>query len=590
MTKNIVFFAPFKFVNEHYLIESKIMDAFLKLDHNVYVISCGGFMSKSCKAMNSVGIGLEDSNISKKLICHACKKITQETSRVSNKIKIIIMDESEIFKKCSQEIKSLDYKNLDELIHFELDGIYIGKICLYNIVIRYKLSNLELDEKIVNDFKYEIKKVTQIMKYMENFFQENSTDEVFFYNGLYPENAVVKLIADKRGIKVRSIQNENTDLTRNKFIRVSDDPAERVNPKYTHEWKKNSHYLKTSNEVDNVINHFYRLRNSKSDFIYSTSLKETDKKSIFKKYWDTPKKVVFIPLSSMDEINAVYLLDDKKSLNYKDQLEFLDQILEIAALHPEILFIVRPHPREFPNKREKAISKNLPKLLQRLENTNHNVVVNTPEDNISIYEIAQFTDLTINYASSVGMEMCALGINVLTVEPELNSAFPLNLSLTIKDKVDIEKNFEYYLSANLTKDNIENSLSWVDYLLHDFNISLLTSKEVSRDSLDINQNLSFLLYRWIKKIQILKIFTLTYILPKRYKSDYKKFILNESEFQRLIKNQSNQQVFGIQGVDKVLRLNLLRTYLVQLINEFKKQFGQDTKLTKRLVNLYSEIK
>jgi hypothetical protein len=190
----------------------------------------------------------------------------------------------------------------------------------------------------------------------------------------------------------------------------------------------------------------------------------------------------------------------------------------------------------------------------------------------------------------VGIEMCALGINVLTVEPELNSAFPLDLSLTIKDKVDLEKNFEYYLSANLTKDNIENTLSWIDYLLHDFNISLLTSKEASSDILNLNQNLSYLLYRWIKKIQILKIFAITYILPKRYKSDYKNFMLNESEFQRMIKNQPNQHVLDLQGVDKVLRLNLLRTYLEQLIKEFKRQFGQDTKLTKRLVNLYSEIK
>jgi len=58
----------------------------------------------------------------------------------------------------------------------------------------------------------------------------------------------------------------------------------------------------------------------------------------------------------------------------------------------------------------------------------------------------------------------------------------------------------------------------------------------------------------------------------------------------MIKNQPNQQVLDLQGVDKVLRLNLLRTYLEQLIKEFKRQFGQDTKLTKRLVNLYSEIK
>ena len=546
-------------------------------------------MSKSCKAMNSVGIGLEDSKISKKLICHSCKKINQETSRISNKIRIIIMDESEIFKKYSQEIKLIDYKGVDELINFEIDDIKIGRICLYNIILRYKLSNLELNEKILNDYKYEIKKVIQIMKYMDEFFHENSTDEVFVYNGLYPENAVVKLLADKRGIKVRSIQNENTDLTSNKFIRVSEDPAERLNTKYTHGWKKNSHYLKTPNEVDDVINHFYRLRNSKSDFIYSISLKETDKNSIFKKYWDTPKKVVFIPLSSMDEINALYLLDDKKSLNYKDQLEFLDHVLEIAALHPEILFIVRPHPREFPNKRDKVISKNLPKLLQRLENTNHNIVVNRPEDKISIYEIAQFTDLTINYVSSVGVEMCALGINVLTVEPELNSSFPLNLSLTIKDKIDLEKNFEFYLNANLIKDNVENALSWIDYILHNFNISLLTSTQVARNSLDLNQNLSYLLYEWIKKIQILKIFTLSYILPKRYNSDYKKFTLNESEFQRMIKNQPNKEVFDLQGVDKVLKLKLLRTYIEQLIDEFKKQFGQDTKLTKRLVKLYQEI-
>jgi hypothetical protein len=77
------------------------------------------------------------------------------------------------------------------------------------------------------------------------------------------------------------------------------------------------------------------------------------------------------------------------------------------------------HPREFPNKRDNVKSAHAHELEALLIDLPPNVAINWPADNLSLYDLAEVTDVFLNAWSSVGKEMSLLGLPVVLYSPDL---------------------------------------------------------------------------------------------------------------------------------------------------------------------------
>ena len=102
-------------------------------------------------------------------------------------------------------------------------------------------------------------------------------------------------------------------------------------------------------------------KRAKSFWVYSNPTSEKGSKKSFFLKKGLYKKTFSVLLSSLDERFAAKLigvLPLRPPSWFKSQQEFVSEILNIAKIRPNYYFILRVHPREFPNKREKILSPN----------------------------------------------------------------------------------------------------------------------------------------------------------------------------------------------------------------------------------------
>jgi hypothetical protein len=78
-----------------------------------------------------------------------------------------------------------------------------------------------------------------------------------------------------------------------------------------------------------------------------------------------------------------------------------------------LALIIRIHPRELPNKRENRTSANAERLRELLVNLPDNVIVNWPEDKLSIYDLLQRVDLVLSAWSTVLLEASLFGCPII---------------------------------------------------------------------------------------------------------------------------------------------------------------------------------
>jgi hypothetical protein len=102
-------------------------------------------------------------------------------------------------------------------------------------------------------------------------------------------------------------------------------------------------------------------------------------------------------------------------LLFERQVDWVQAVIEYVANRPDIFFIIRVHPREFRGN----ISQHATELKALFETLPANVRVNWPTDEISIFDLAEITDVILNAWSSAGKEMALLGLPAVLYSQEL---------------------------------------------------------------------------------------------------------------------------------------------------------------------------
>jgi len=180
------------------------------------------------------------------------------------------------------------------------------------------------------------------------------------------------------------------------------------------------------------------------------------------------RPVVFVPLASADERFALKLID-LPSLNqtgelFKDQNDWLNYVLDLAKNYSEWEFVIRPHPRMFPNHREKNTANELHKLLELLSLGSANVHINLPSDNLSLPEILQITDVVLGGTTSAGLEALAYGLPVVTHNERLLFAYPAQLGKYARTKEEYVTHIRKSIDSNWSIENVRQAMRWMVFL------------------------------------------------------------------------------------------------------------------------------
>lgn len=556
----IISFSPYLGIWQHSLPESLFLDA-LKEKHEIFHLQCNGLFAQHCVTMSSYGIEINSSEKEKNKVCTECKKNKAVLNAVFDFKKLLIEDFIDSEKKIviEETIKNITKENY---MDFYLDNIPIGKYAYYIVSLNYKknsylMTDIEFKEYLVNLrnslFSYYL--AIEVIK-------EIKPQGAVIYNTHYPTNRVFADVLINHGIVPYYLHAGPNIHQRLNSLYIGKNHYYQMQRNQFHHWQKIKNKQTNPETFKFVHEHYSELITAQNPFVYSSSI--NNNKSNLREYYkiDESKKVVLLTMSSFDERFAsetIGILNKETDLIFESQNAWLQHVTDFFSRNKDLFLIIRVHPREFPNKREGVLSENGIMLRKILSSLPENVVVNWPEEKISLYNLVSIIDLCLNFTSSVGKELIFFGVPVLTYVRNSQS-YPIEINYYSNNKneyFNFVKNLPYE-DFNIQK--IQNLFRWYSI---DFFYSVMyfdPMQTLSEKKLSIHQRIKrkfmsffFDRYEYIKDAK------------KKLNIENKKLIIKyaESNFETLI----DLYDFNDEGKESMHELKNIRTTVESISRE-----------------------
>jgi hypothetical protein len=375
-------------------------------------LRCRGVLKGYCNAMGARGLKETATDIEKEEVCRSCRKRTGLLGIRSGMEDVYLEDQLTTIDRAAVDAY-VDSVNDASWTEVKLEGISVARLSSYEFYLHHKLNSLTIPEELWGVFLGYVRRAALVLMGAKKVIDNWKPDKVLVYNALYGCHNVVVQYALSKGIESSALHAGQNVKHRYSSIAVYDPRTLPQLAYLTPEWYESKTSALEFDTSNIVTDHLLEIFKGQSRFVYSSPLSgDRDLKTFF----GVPlsSQVLLATMSSLDEIVAAELAD----LNFKGYSEslypravdWIDALCRYATSRPDCFVIIRVHPREFANKRETVLSQNAIELKRQLENLPGNMVVNWPSDDVSLYDLASITDVCLNFSSTAGIEMMALGI------------------------------------------------------------------------------------------------------------------------------------------------------------------------------------
>jgi len=457
----ILAFAPFSAIWVHAFPEALVLESLKQSGHEIVYLTCGRTFSQLCVSMGAYGVGIDATPEEKKRICDLCDR---QKELIREKFGFGGYDLSQTFTPadhawvddvCAQT-------TADNLMGLVIDGIGVGKCALSHFLINQKKITLDFNAAEWARLQVELRNVLYAFVGCRRAIEKEKPDRVLVYVAAYSVNLVCCELAAARGIPHYYLAAAGNLSDRLQRLVVAKGHSMNFQKNNISHWPKLKHLPCSPDSLRYVTDHFQQLFRGKNPFVYSAPI--SNSKGDLRVHFGirAEQKVLSAVLSSYDEIYASQIVglwpSDFVSI-FPTQVEWLQAIIEYVAARPDLFMIVRVHPRELPNRRDSVSSESAKKLAEVLSTLPDNIKVNWPAEGISLYEIANITDVCLNAWSSAGKELTLLGIPVVTYAPDL-LVYPPELNYCSDTRQGYFEQVERALETGWNEENIRAAYRW----------------------------------------------------------------------------------------------------------------------------------
>lgn len=468
-TVKVILFSPFSNIWEHAFPEGLVAEGLTELGASVLAVRCNRMYISHCVAMSASGIGADAPLTVRQQVCTACIK-RRELLTGKFPFPAVLLDE---YREPGDRTIVLDARSSvtrDDWTEFELDDVPIGRHAAYEFLLDNKVVGTDIPSTL---WPYYLDKLEHsISTYLagKRLLESERPDRVLVYNRLYAVNHAFCEAAKTLGIPTYTLQGGGHIVRRAETMTMFRDTQSLADVFHTPAWLDYRSEPIGHEEVSLVSEHFTGLLDANSAFAYSSAFEASQPSDLRERFKvPTDVKVLLVPMSSEDEINAARLADvlpdtsDSTSL-FADQFEWIAYLFSFARSHDHLHFIIRLHPRMFPNKRENVRSPIVDALMTLLDQAPDNVSLNLPTDNVSMYDLMQIVDVLLNFRSSAGAELSALGIPVVVPSNRDFFTYPDELNRVGRTLDEYSAKIEEALDSGWSLEQSRIAFRWFAFL------------------------------------------------------------------------------------------------------------------------------
>lgn len=464
-----LFFSPFSNIWEHSFPEGLVAEGLQENNVDIVTVRCNGLYESFCVAMSAAGLTAADSERKKQQVCRACIKrrnLLDKDFGFRSLVTEQFIDQADLL--LTQTL--LESATLENWPLLELKGIPIGRYAAYEFLLNYKIMGTNVPPDLFPTYLNQLKNSALTLLAAEKIIASEMPDYVITYNRLYGVNHAFLAVAEARGIPTYTLQGGGHITHRGETMTMFRESQTQFQLFNSTSWKTYQKAPIGEAEINLVSSHFDGLLEGSSAFAYSSAFEARDPQTLRDRFGipDT-SKVVLIPMSSEDELNAAQLADlipDTSSLPnvFEDQFAWIRFVFEYAKTRPDVKFILRLHPRMYPNKRENVVAPVVERVMELIQEAPENIIVNLPSDNVSLYDLMQILDVVLGYRSSVGAELAAFGIPIVAPANKDFFTYPQEINRTGSSEQDFINKIEAALVEGWSIENVRTAFRWYAYL------------------------------------------------------------------------------------------------------------------------------
>jgi hypothetical protein len=464
-----LFFSPYANVWEHSFPESLVAEGLKSKGVEIVTVRCDGLFDDFCIAMSASGLTAADSVKKRKQVCSACRKRRDFTDRSFGFDNLLL---EEFLEASDYEIASVlvSETTQDNWTKRTLHGVPIGKYSAYEFLLNYKILGTDIPEGLFPKYLSQLKNSSLSLLAAEKILDQEKPDRVITYNRLYGINHAFLAVAELRNIPTYSLQGGGHVVHRGETVTMFRNSETQFQVLDSNNWNEYKNSPLDVSDTYLVATHLQGLMEASSAFAYSSAYEAVDPVKLRERLGiPLSAQVLLIPMSSEDELNAAELADllpDRSSRPnlFSDQFEWINFLFSYAEKHSDLKFILRLHPRMYPNKRENVVAPVLEKVLTLIESAPSNVIINYPTDDISLYDLLQIVDVTLGYRSTVGVELAAYGIPVVAPANRDFYTYPEEIQRVGYSQKEYVSKIESALVEGWSIENMRNAYRWLSFL------------------------------------------------------------------------------------------------------------------------------
>lgn len=455
-------FAPHAAIWVHAFPEALVAEALAKAGHDIVYVTCDRQFHEYCVAMSASGLAFGAAEAHRRAVCDRCRS---QAGLLRERFRFRGPD-------LGDQLRPDDDACIRELVAgatrsdpgaSQILGLPVGRFALYQLLIRRKKMTLEFSDDEWAEYLVHLAASARAAIALSRLFAIERPDRVLLYNGLYSVNLACRHLADGAGIPTYFLHAGGNLAHRLQTLIAGRGHTYRFYPELLKQWPRFRERPASPALLRTVTDHFVELLSGRSGFVYSVR-KGAAAASIRERFAIRPDaRILVATLGSYDEEFAAESVGARVHDSppvFPMQADWIRALCEFAAVRADLFLIVRVHPREFPNRREQVQSQHADLLRATLAKLPANVKVNWPDDNISIYDLAEEADVFLNSWSSVGKEMSLLGLPVVTYAPEL-LFYPPELNYSARSPEQFFAQIDMALADGWSAERIRRTYRWL---------------------------------------------------------------------------------------------------------------------------------
>ncbi len=464
----VLFFSPAADVWPHSLPEAKVAQVLASKSAEVHFVRCAEDLRPHCLAMSAEGLraGLL-SRHRRNQICRSCKS-TQKT--IDHSLDCMVHKIGDFCSPYERNVSALvNSATRDSWFDLEFEGLKIGRLAAYEFFLENKLNTVDIPQELWSEYLGYLRNSVVVAVAATRILDVVRPDRVIVYNDLYSVNRVFTFLARERGIATfrlhggPNVQRMLDTLTITKSVETYFQSVR------SEEWEQASHLPLDHDSIREVGEYQRFLLKGTGAFVYSSSQglnSPTELRSLFNVL--PSQKVLVCTTSSEDEMIAAKLVGVDPRDNqtsglgrlFETQVDWLKYVIDMSKRNADWKIIIRIHPREFPNRRESQMSKNAETLMRVLRDLPSNVAINWPDQGISLYDLAQITDVCLNGISNAGAELLSFGIPVVVHNPQELYSYPSHHNFVPESIETYEATVMDAIEAGWDFENVRKAFRW----------------------------------------------------------------------------------------------------------------------------------